>query len=200
MKKFVFLIVAVLAIFFVSCSPRVEQPLKISMHKDTIVSYKEAITAPLFSCDGKKSCYEKVIGWKDVSIPISLSKDTTVYGDFYRVEPVSETTDYDRYFGWLFRLPIEVLWILLFPLLLLVIWGLVAFFSWLFRRRRPVAPAPAAPAPASPAPVVPPAPPVVPVAGSGPTYYYYFGRVENLHIHNNEPPVIPPAPRARAKK
>jgi hypothetical protein len=199
MKNFLFVIVALLAIFVVGCSPRVEQKdIKISMQKDTLVSYKEAVTAPLYNCEGKKSCYEKVIGWEERFIPVSICLDTAISKEALANHGYNEAGNesWSSELDWLWPILMFFLGISLFLLAILLValllWGIIHLIRWLFRKK----PAPAAPVTPASEPVapVPPVTPPVPPAGSGPIYY--IGHVENLHIHNSTPPTpTKPAPK-----
>ena len=207
-----------MAIVITSCSHQVEhkKDVKITVWTDTSFTYQEPITAPRYSCDGKLLSEPKLTGMKDVTVPLSLKKDTVISGDsLFAAGSVPASTGHKDSSGldWLWPIMEFFLGILLFVLMIflvaLAIWGLIQLAKKIFSKssKKVVAtpPAPTAPGvasvtsptPTEPVPPVPPAPP----AGSGPIYY--IGHVENLHIHNETPPPSPakkPVSRGKSSK
>ncbi|HPS21407.1 MAG TPA: hypothetical protein PLO44_01205 [Candidatus Paceibacterota bacterium] len=220
MKKVLF-IFSVLAILFASCSHQVEhksKDIKITVQMDTSIIYQEPITAPRYSCDGKLLSQPKLIGMKDVVVPLVLKKDTVISGDSTRQKAgsASTATSHKTSSGldWLWPVMEFFLGLLLFFLGLflvaLAIWGLIKLAKMIFQKNSKPAAKPSAPATPGAAPTADPAltepvPPVPPVPPAGSGSIYYIGNVENLHIHSNESVVEPlpkkkPDPRRKGKK
>jgi hypothetical protein len=200
MKNYLFFVIAVLAIFFASCSHQVEQKdLKISVRLDTFVTNHEPLTAPRYSCDGKLLPEPKLIGMTQTANHFSLKKDTVISREVLADHGFSDRKESGYgVFGVIQDLLLLLLGILVIALLFfltaLIIWALIRLIKWLFKKRVTPSSDPAAQASTAGSPAVPPVPPVPP-AGSGPIYY--IGNVENLHIHSNES-VVAPSPKKKS--
>lgn len=140
MKKFfVFVSVALLAIFITtSCNNQLQPSRKITVKMDTTIYKDVPVTKPLYSCNtGERRPYDKLLGMNSVPVKISLQKDTIISGnDLPVLAKNGRTSSNDASLAWLLPILAWLLGILaIIAFLMLAFWVLREFWRRLFGPR-----------------------------------------------------------------
>jgi len=175
--------VLAIALVLASCSSTTEQTpvakdFVVTVTTDTTITRKEPITAPRFSCDKRKLPQPKLVGMRDVTNPLSITKEVTIPADslsaggwyWFSPDETPEKTGstFSWFPGWLKSLLEVLFWIAVIAFALWLLWQILsALFRNLSAASSPAV-APVATQPAATAPSVQPAANTAAAAGTSP--------------------------------